>query len=122
MNSFDARSQLTVGDRSYEIFRLDALQSKFDVARLPFALKVLLENLLRNEDGQVVTSDDVEALARWVPTRRAEPGDRLHAGARADAGLHRSAGRGRPRGDARRDGRPAAATRPASTRCSRPSS
>ncbi len=68
MNSFDARSTLTVGDRSYEIFRLDALQSKFDVARLPFALKVLLENLLRYEDGQVVTSDDVEALARWVPT------------------------------------------------------
>ena len=67
MNSFDARSQLTVGDRSYEIFRLDALQSKFDVARLPFALKVLLENLLRYEDGQVVTADDVEALARWVP-------------------------------------------------------
>ena len=71
MNSFDARSQLTVGDRSYEIFRLDALQSKFDVARLPFALKVLLENLLRYEDGHVVTSDDVEALARWVP--RDEP-------------------------------------------------
>ncbi len=54
MNSFDARSTLTVGDRSYEIFRLDALQSKFDVARLPFSLKVLLENLLRYEDGQVV--------------------------------------------------------------------
>ena len=73
MNSFDARSQLTVGDRSYEIFRLDALQSKFDVARLPFALKVLLENLLRYEDGQVVTSDDIEALARWDADGRAEP-------------------------------------------------
>jgi aconitate hydratase len=68
MNSFDARSQLTVGDRSFEIFRLDALQAKFDVARLPFALKVLLENLLRYEDDQTVTRDDVEALARWVPT------------------------------------------------------
>jgi aconitate hydratase len=68
MNSFDARSRLTVGDRSYEIFRLEALQSKFDVARLPFALKVLLENLLRYEDGQVVGADDVEALARWVPS------------------------------------------------------
>jgi len=67
MNSFDARSTLTVGDRSFEIFRLDALQSKYDVAGLPFALKVLLENLLRFEDGQVVGSDDVEALARWVP-------------------------------------------------------
>ena len=68
MNSFDARSTLTVGDRSYEIFRLDALQAKFDVARLPFSLKVLLENLLRYEDGQVVTKDDIEGLARWVPT------------------------------------------------------
>jgi aconitate hydratase len=67
MNSFDARSTLTVGDRSYEIYRLEALQAKFDVARLPFALKVLLENLLRYEDGQVVGADDVEALARWVP-------------------------------------------------------
>jgi len=68
MNSFEARSELKVGDRSYEIFRLGALQSKFDVARLPFALKVLLENLLRCEDGQMVTRDDVEALARWVPS------------------------------------------------------
>ncbi len=51
MNSFDARSTLEVGDRKYEIYRLDALQSKFDVARLPFSLKVLLENLLRNEGG-----------------------------------------------------------------------
>ena len=50
-NSFDARADLEVGGRSYEIYRLDALQQKFDVARLPFSLKVLLENLLRNEDG-----------------------------------------------------------------------
>ena len=54
-NSFDARAQLKVGDREYEIFRLDALQASFDVARLPFSLKVLLENLLRNEDGTTVT-------------------------------------------------------------------
>src|SRR3954449_11587911 len=64
-NSFDARSELQVGDRTFEIFRLDALQSKFDVARLPFSLKVLLENLLRNEDGVSVRSHDVEALASW---------------------------------------------------------
>ena len=50
-NSFDAKATLKVGDRSLEIFRLDALQSKYDVARLPFSLKILLENLLRNEDG-----------------------------------------------------------------------
>ena len=45
---------LKVGDRSYEIFRLDALQAKYDVARLPFSLKILLENLLRNEDGESI--------------------------------------------------------------------
>jgi aconitate hydratase len=66
MNSFDARSTIEVGDREYEIYRLQSLQPKFDVARLPFALKVLLENLLRNEDGQTVEAKDVEALATWV--------------------------------------------------------
>ena len=50
-NSFGARAELEVGGRAYEIYRLEALQSDYDVARLPFSLKVLLENLLRNEDG-----------------------------------------------------------------------
>jgi aconitate hydratase len=68
MDSFDSLSTLSVGGREYEIYRLDALQSAYDVARLPFALKVLLENLLRNEDGQTVEAADVEALARWVAT------------------------------------------------------
>src|SRR3982750_3281925 len=53
-------SKLTVGDRSYEIFRLDALQASYDVARLPYTLRVLLENVLRNGDEA-----DVEAVARW---------------------------------------------------------
>src|SRR5947209_7389222 len=70
-NSFDARATLAVGGREVEIFRLDALQSTFDVARLPFSLKVLLENLLRNEDGVAVRAEDVEALASWDHT--AEP-------------------------------------------------
>ncbi len=65
MNSFDTRGTLTVGDRSFEIFRLDALQSTYDVARLPFSLKVLLENLLRTEDGESVRAADIEALATW---------------------------------------------------------
>ena len=64
-NSFDARAELKVGGRTFTIFRLDALQEKFDVARLPFSLKVLLENLLRNEDGVGVRAQDVEALASW---------------------------------------------------------
>src|SRR3954454_8613267 len=70
-NSFDARSDLAVGGRDYTIYRLDALQERFDVARLPFSLKVLLENLLRNEDGNAVTAAHVEALARW--DHNAEP-------------------------------------------------
>jgi aconitate hydratase len=64
-NSFDAKATLTVGERAYEIFRLDALQAKYDIARLPFSLKVLLENLLRNEDGESIRAQDVEALATW---------------------------------------------------------
>ncbi len=64
-NSFDAKATLTVGDASYDIFRLDALQSKFDIARLPFSLKILLENLLRNEDGESIRAQDIEALATW---------------------------------------------------------
>jgi aconitate hydratase len=64
-NSFGARSTLTLGEREYEIFRLDALQQRFDVARLPFSLKVLLENLLRNEGAGTVSAADVEALAGW---------------------------------------------------------
>ena len=64
-NSFGARGTLTVTGRSYEIFRLDALQGRHDVARLPFSLKILLENLLRTEDGETVRAADIEALARW---------------------------------------------------------
>src|SRR3984885_3500039 len=64
-NSFDAQATLAVGARSHEIYRLDALQSKYDVARLPYSLKVLLENLLRNEDGEAIRAQDIEALASW---------------------------------------------------------
>jgi aconitate hydratase len=72
-NSFGARAGLDVGNRSFEVFRLDALASVGDVGRLPFSLKVLLENLLRTEDGSAVTAEDVEAFARWDP---AAAGDR----------------------------------------------
>jgi aconitate hydratase len=64
-DSFGARSTLEVGGRSYEIYRLDALQSRFDVARLPYSLKVLLENVLRLEDGTSVSAADAEAIASW---------------------------------------------------------
>jgi aconitate hydratase len=65
LDSFSARSTLEVGGRSYEIFRLDALQERFDVARLPYSVKVLLENVLRLEDGVSVSAADVEAIAGW---------------------------------------------------------
>jgi aconitate hydratase len=64
-DSFGAQSTLEVGGREFEIHRLDALQERFDVARLPYSLKVLLENALRLEDGTSVSSDDVEAIATW---------------------------------------------------------
>jgi aconitate hydratase len=67
-DSFGARSTLTVGDRSYEVFRLDRIEGAAD---LPYSLKVLLENLLRTEDGANITADHVRALASWDPT--AEP-------------------------------------------------
>ena len=70
-NSFDARAELEVGGRTYEIYRLDALQSKFDVARLPFSLKILLENLLRNEDGVGVRARGHRGARHVGPQRRA---------------------------------------------------
>ncbi len=63
-NSFGARDSLTVGDERYEIFRLDRVEGS---ARLPYSLKVLLENLLRNEDDTLVTADQVRAVAAWNP-------------------------------------------------------
>src|SRR6478752_2415661 len=67
-DSFGARSTLSVGGRELEVFRLDALQSRFDVARLPYTLRVLLENVLRHEDGATVTAREVEAVASWNAT------------------------------------------------------
>ncbi len=74
-DSFGAKSTLEVSGREYEMHRLDALQESFDVARLPYSLKVLLENALRLEDGDSVTADDVEAIAKWDAS--AEPSDEI---------------------------------------------
>ena len=65
-NSFGARATLQAAGATHEIFRLDALQERFDVARLPYSLKILLENLLRNEDGKAVDASDIENVATWV--------------------------------------------------------
>jgi len=64
-DSFGARSSLQVGDASYEIFDITVLADRFDVARLPYSIKVILENLLRHEDGVAVTASDIEAVAAW---------------------------------------------------------
>src|SRR3972149_10254550 len=68
-DSFGTRTRQSVGKRTYEIFRMDALERRGvgNVSRLPLSLKGLLENLLRHEDGTSVRSEDIEALARWEP-------------------------------------------------------
>jgi aconitate hydratase len=68
VNSFGARDTLKVGDSSYEIYRLDAVPN---TEKLPYSLKVLAENLLRNEDGANITKDHIEAIANWDP--KAQP-------------------------------------------------
>src|SRR5260370_3209722 len=65
-DSFKARTTLKVGTQQYDILSLAALKS-LNVDRLPFSLKILLENLLRFEDGVNVTKSDIEALLKWQP-------------------------------------------------------
>ncbi|MGL6278384.1 MAG: aconitate hydratase AcnA [Gaiella sp.] len=67
-DSFGARATLTVAGTHHEIFRLDALSSSTDLQRLPYTLRILLENVLRREDGVTVTAADVEAIAGWQAT------------------------------------------------------
>ena len=72
MNSFDSKTTLRSGNRAYTIYRLPALTARgFDLSRLPFSLKILLENLLRREDGVNVTAAEIEFLANW--DAKAEP-------------------------------------------------
>jgi len=72
MNSFDSRGTLTSGNRNYTMYRLAALEARgLNLSRLPFSLKILLENLLRREDGVNVMASDIEFLANW--DAKAEP-------------------------------------------------
>ena len=72
MNSFNSRSTLRVGNQEYEIYRLDALdQQGIPTRHLPYSLRILLENLLRTEDGRNVTAEEIRALAAW--NRRSKP-------------------------------------------------
>jgi len=66
VNSFNSKSTLKVGSKEYEIYRLDALDKQgISTKHLPFSLRILLENLLRTEDGRNVTKEEVRALAAW---------------------------------------------------------
>src|SRR5215471_18988302 len=73
LDSFSTRSTLSIGNKTYSYFSLEKLAKNagVDVARLPFSLRILLENLLRCEDGKAVRKEDVLGLARW--DAKAEP-------------------------------------------------
>jgi aconitate hydratase len=76
MNTFNSRSTLRVGNKDYEIYRLDALdKAGMKTTHLPYSLRILLENLLRNEDGKAVTADDVKKIANWQA--QAEPSEEI---------------------------------------------
>jgi aconitate hydratase len=100
MDSFSTRGSIDVKGKSYTLYRLSALAASHpQVARLPWSMKVLLENLLRKEDGRVVRKEHIEAVLSWDP--KATPRRRSPSTRRASsAGLHRRARRRRPRGDA----------------------
>ena len=74
-NSYNCKGQLTVGDKTFEIMDLNKLPSSYNVARLPFCLKILVENLLRCEDGVSVHKKDIQALLNWSP--KAIPQDEI---------------------------------------------
>ena len=130
-DTFGARADLAVGDRTYEIFHITApaLTERYDIARLPYSIKVLLENLLRHEDGAARLGRrhrrrgglGRQSRGSRPGRRRRRPRDRLHPRAGAHAGLHRRARRRRPGRHARRAGPPGGRRRRRSTRSSRSS-
>ena len=69
-DSFQTQAELSSGGKSYQYRNLTALQAKYNVARLPFSLKILLENLLRLEDGVNTTKEQIEAVLSWNPTKQ----------------------------------------------------
>src|SRR5260221_14106351 len=71
LDSFKCRKTLTAGAKTYEIYSLKAAEKNglAGVSRLPFSLKIVLENLLRNEDGRTVKKEDIQAVAAWIDNR-----------------------------------------------------
>ncbi|MFP1463180.1 hypothetical protein ACLB1E_24350 [Escherichia coli] len=85
---------LQAKDKTYHYYSLPlAAKSLGDITRLPKSLKVLLENLLRWQDGNSVTEEDIHALAGWLKNAHADPRNRLPPGKGADAGLYRRTSR-----------------------------
>ena len=105
LDSFRCCKTLKVGSKTYAYYSLPIAEKNGlkGISRLPFSMKVLLENLLRIEDGRTVTKEDIQAVAQLAQGQDLGPRDRVPPGARADAGFHRRSGGGRSRRDARRD-------------------
>ena len=70
MNSFGTRASFELGDKQFEFHSLERLATETDLDRLPYSIKILIENLLRLEDGVNVTAGDIEALIRWDPGKQ----------------------------------------------------
>ncbi len=93
-NSFGARATFKVGNKEYELYRIDALDKQgISTKHLPFSLRILLENLLRTEDGRNVTPQEIRALAAMEQEFEAGKRNRFYPQPRAAAGFH-----GRARG------------------------
>ena len=100
-DSFATRDTLDVNGKQYAIASLAKLGRRFDIARLPYSMKVLLENLLRHEDGVTVTAKEIEAVANWKADAESDTEIAFMPARCRAAGFHGRALRGRPGGNAR---------------------
>ena len=99
-DTLKTRRTLTVEGKDYEYFSLpEAAKALGDISRLPVSLKVLLENVLRFEDGRSYKTEDAKAIVGWLENA-CRQGSPVQARPDPAAGFHRCAGRGRPGGDA----------------------
>ncbi len=105
LDSFNCCSTLKVGTKTYAYYSLPAAEKNGlkGISRLPFSMKVLLENLLRNEDGRTVTKEDILAVAHWLKTKTSDREIAFRPARVLMQDFTGVAGGGRSRGDARRD-------------------
>ena len=104
LDSFKCQKTLKVGGKSYVYYSLPTAEKNGlkGISKLPYSMKVLLENLLRNEDDRTVKKDDILAVAKWLKKRALEHEIAFRPARVLDAGFYRRAGGGRSRGDAQR--------------------